>query len=119
MSAFRIKYFLPKGSTITRIKNSYLAVIGWTEPARTVKYFVFYMFFVYYFHIWWIPVLALYLLFYNWKNKRPTDAQVLLSSVTARSKIILHRRSADKHLSQRQARRRRKKMKMRRKRRNH
>ena len=45
----RIKQFIPKGSTIVRLKKSYSDIIAWREPARTVKYFVFYMFFVYYF----------------------------------------------------------------------
>jgi len=66
----RIKQFLPKGSTINNIKKSYSDIIAWHLPVRTVKYFVFYMFFVYYFHIWWIPVFVLYCLAKNWNNKR-------------------------------------------------
>ena len=61
--------FIPKSSTINKIKNSYEDIIAWKEPARTVKYFVFYMFFVYYFNIWWIPLFLVYNLFINWKYK--------------------------------------------------
>jgi len=65
----RIKQFIPKGSTITKIKKSYTDIIAWQNPARTVKYFVFYMFLVYYFQIWWIPVFMLYCLANNWMKK--------------------------------------------------
>ena len=66
----RIKRFLPKGSTITKIKQSYADIISWKDPARTVNYFVFYMFFVYYFQIWWIPTIVLYYLFKNYRSKQ-------------------------------------------------
>ena len=66
----RIKRFLPKGSTITKMKQSYNDIIAWDAPARTVKYFVFYMFFVYYFQIWWLPTIMLYYLGNNYVNKK-------------------------------------------------
>eukprot|EP00092_Neocalanus_flemingeri_P023579 GFUD01025569.1.p1 GENE.GFUD01025569.1~~GFUD01025569.1.p1 ORF type:complete len:721 (+),score=203.23 GFUD01025569.1:280-2442(+) len=72
----RIKQFLPKGSTITNIKKSYSDIIAWQNPARTVKYFVFYMFLVYYFHIWWIPVFLLYCLANNWKMKKSNNTKI-------------------------------------------
>ena len=64
----RIKKFLPKRSTIARVKQSYNDIIAWEDPARTVKYFVFYMFFVYYFQIWWLPTTLLYHLGTNYDN---------------------------------------------------
>ena len=64
----RIKQFMPKGSTVVRIKKSYSDIIAWREPARTVKYFVFYMFFIYYFSLYWVPGLLLYTLFINWRT---------------------------------------------------
>jgi len=76
----RIKQFLPKGSTITKMKNSYSDIIAWKNPARTVKYFIFYMFFVYYFQIWWIPVFLLFRFYKNWKNKRnkiPPEQEII------------------------------------------
>ena len=66
----RIKRFLPKGSTITKMKQSYNDIIAWDAPARTVKYFVFYMFFVYYFQIWWLPTIMLYYLGNNYLHKK-------------------------------------------------
>ena len=66
----RIKQFIPKGSTVVRMKKSYSDIIAWREPARTVKYFVFYMFFVYYFSLYWIPLFLLYTLFSNWRTSR-------------------------------------------------
>ena len=66
----RIKQFLPKSGAIQRMKNSYSDIIAWKDPARTVKYFIFYMFWVYYFQIWWIPVFLLYHLSINWKKKK-------------------------------------------------
>ena len=66
----RIKIFLPKRSTIARVKQSYNDIIAWEDPARTVKYFVFYMFFVYYFQIWWLPTILLYHLGTNYANKQ-------------------------------------------------
>jgi len=66
----RIKGFLPKGSTIQKLKQSYTDIIAWKEPARTVKFFIFYMFFVYYFQIWWIPAATLYQLITNYRNRR-------------------------------------------------
>ena len=69
----RIKHFLPKGSTINRYKQSYEDVIAWKEPGRTVKYFVFYMFFVYYFNICWLPIFLIYILFINWRHKNNSD----------------------------------------------
>ena len=71
----RIKNFLPKGSTINRYKQSYEDIIAWKEPARTVKYFVFYMFFVYYFNICWLPIFLFYILFINWKHKGSDDVK--------------------------------------------
>ena len=66
----RLKQFLPKGSTMTKIKTSYSDIIAWKDPPRTVKYFLFYMFIVYHFQIWWVPVFLLYHLFINLKNKK-------------------------------------------------
>ena len=52
------------------MKQSYNDIIAWDAPARTVKYFVFYMFFVYYFQIWWLPTIMLYYLGNNYVNKK-------------------------------------------------
>ena len=61
---------MPKGSTVVRIKKSYSDIIAWREPARTVKYFVFYMFFIYYFSLYWVPLFLLYTFFINWRTSR-------------------------------------------------
>ena len=66
----RIKQFVPKGSTVGRMKKSYSDIIAWREPARTVKYFVFYMFFIYYFSLYWVPLFLLYTLYINWRTSR-------------------------------------------------
>ena len=66
----RIKQFMPKGSTVVRMKKSYSDIIAWREPARTVKYFVFYMFFIYYFSLYWVPLFLLYTLYINWRTSR-------------------------------------------------
>ena len=79
----RIKHFLPKGSTITKMEKGYDDIIAWREPATTVKYFVFYMFFVYYFHIWWLPIMLTYILFNNWRSKN-----VKLVSTTAKTEAV-------------------------------
>jgi len=50
------------------VKQSYTDIIAWKEPARTVKYFIFYMFFVYYFQIWWVPAAILWQLFRNYRS---------------------------------------------------
>lgn len=65
----RIKVFMPKGSTIQKVKQTYTDIIAWTEPARTVKFFIFYMFFIYYFQLWWVPAAALVFLIINFRNR--------------------------------------------------
>lgn len=77
----RIKRFLPKGSTITKIKQAYTDIIAWEDPARTVNYFVFYMFFVYYFQIWWVPTIMLYYLCKNYRNRQKNIAVSRTSDV--------------------------------------
>ena len=52
----RINRFLSKGSTISKINQAY------TDPTRTVNYFVFYMIVAYYFQIWRVPTNILYYL---------------------------------------------------------
>lgn len=82
----RIKRFLPKGSTIQKLKQSYTDVIAWTDPARTVKFFVFYMFFVYYFQLWWVPAYTFYHLVCNYRSKR--ENHIVLKEAVVREESI-------------------------------
>lgn len=83
----RIKFFLPKGSTMSRLKTSYTDIIAWKTPVRTVKYFVFYIFIVYYFQIWFIPVFLLYRLFVNWKNMK-SDVNRVIPRTSIKNDVI-------------------------------
>merc|ERR1712013_965605 len=73
----RLKYFLPKGSTISCLKTCYADIIAWKDPYTTIKYFILYTLFVYNFQIWFIPVFLLYRLSLNWKNKKRGDNRTI------------------------------------------
>ena len=65
---FRIKAFLPKAKQIQRLNEFYEKLLSWEDPQMTVKYFVLYMLFVYYFQICWLPAFVAYRLYRNYKE---------------------------------------------------
>ena len=95
----RIKHFLPKGSTITGLKNRYTDIIAWKDPLRTIKYFILYILFVYHFQIWFIPVFLLFRLGSNWKNRK-MDANRRMQRISVNNDVIEYEDDEEEELQE-------------------